>query len=133
MAKKQQIKQIKQINQSAEIRSIAEQLGKDAKFKDVFAKLQAQFPGHRFNENSCQQAFTLARQKLGFAPGPRRDKKTPAKPKVALAARVVPARSTSSSRADNGLVVDAITTAQKLIDVCGGREAAKHTIDNVTT
>lgn len=32
-----------------------------------------------------------------------------------------------------GLVVDAITTAQKLIAVCGGKEAAKQVIDNVTT
>jgi hypothetical protein len=31
-----------------------------------------------------------------------------------------------------GLVVDAITTAQKLIEACGGKEAAKHVIDNVT-
>jgi hypothetical protein len=29
-------------------------------------------------------------------------------------------------------VVDAITTAQKLIEACGGKEAAKHVIDNVT-
>jgi hypothetical protein len=31
-----------------------------------------------------------------------------------------------------GLVVDAITTAQRLIEVGGGKEAAKHVIDNVT-
>jgi hypothetical protein len=34
--------------------------------------------------------------------------------------------------APKGLVVDALTTAQKLIADCGGKEAAKHVIDNVT-
>jgi hypothetical protein len=32
-----------------------------------------------------------------------------------------------------GIVVDALTTAQKLIAACGGKEAAEHVIDNVTT
>lgn len=52
-----------------------------------------------------------------------------------MAARVVPAGSPKpkTSGAPKGLVVDALTTAQKLIEACGGKEAAKHVIDNVTT
>ena len=110
-----------EINQSAEIRSILGQLGKDAMFKDVFEKLQAQYRGHKFNKNSCQQAFTDARKKLGFSKGPRRGKPA-ARPKAALAARVVPAGTpiAKTIRGDEGLVGDAITTAQKLIAACGG-------------
>ena len=128
MAKKQGI------NQSGEIRSIAQQLGKDATFKDVFEKLQAQHKGHKFNENSCQQAFTLARKKLGFAKGRRGRKRSAAKPELAMAARVVPAERAAATRGrgSEGTVVEAMTTAQKLIAVCGGKQAAKHVIDNVT-
>jgi hypothetical protein len=46
---------------------------------------------------------------------------------------VVRAAQVGAVRAEKGLVVDAMTTAQKLIAVCGGKEAAKHVIDNVTT
>jgi hypothetical protein len=123
-------------NQSAEIRSILQGLGKRAKFKDVFEKLEAAHKGCRFNENACQQAFSVARKKLGFAKGARRGKKPAmAKPTVAIAARVVPAGGAEpqTARASKGLVVDALTTAQKLIAACGGKEAAKHVIDNVTT
>jgi hypothetical protein len=55
-----------EINQSAEIKATVEQVGKDAKFTDVFEKLQSQHKGHKFTPNSCQQAFTLARKKLRF-------------------------------------------------------------------
>jgi hypothetical protein len=48
-----------------------------------------------------------------------------------MATRVVPPGGHRIRHA-NGLVVDAITTAQKLIEACGGKEAAKHVIDNVT-
>lgn len=58
-------------NQSAEIRSILQKLGKDAKFRDVFEKLRANHKGRRFNENSCMQAFAVARRKLGFKKGRR--------------------------------------------------------------
>ena len=56
-------------------------------------------------------------------------------PTVVTAARVVPAGSAEpkTGHAPKGLVVDALTTAQKLIAACGGKEAAKHVIDNVTT
>ncbi|HEV3301421.1 MAG TPA: hypothetical protein VG055_17345 [Planctomycetaceae bacterium] len=122
-----------EINQSAEIRLMLEQLGKNASFKDVFAKLQAKYQGRKFNENSCQQAFTMARKKLGFAKGLGRMKGTAATPQPTTAARVVRAAQVGAVRAEKGLVVDAMTTAQKLIAVCGGKEAAKHVIDNVTT
>jgi hypothetical protein len=121
-------------NQSAEIRSILQELGKEAKFKDVFQKLRERHKGFEFNEDACQQAFTMARKKLGFYKGPRRGKKAvAAKPMTATAARVVPADEPKTTRVPKGLVVDALTTAQKLIAVCGGKEAAKHVIDNVTT
>lgn len=58
-------------NQSAEIRSILQKLGDDAKFRDVFAKLQTSHKGYRFNENSCMQAFAVARKKLGIKKGRR--------------------------------------------------------------
>jgi hypothetical protein len=122
-------------NQSAEIRSILQELGKAARFKDVFAKLQERRKAFTFNKNACQQAFTAARKKLGFAKGPRRGKKPAAtKPSTAIAARVVPAGNAEAKtpRGTKGFVVDAITTAQKLIAACGGKEAAKHVIDNVT-
>ena len=92
--------------------------------------------GYTFNQNSCQQAFTNARAKLGFKKRQRPRKKTAAQPTAATAARVVPAGGAepkTAGRRANGLVVDAITTAQKLIAACGGKEAAKHVIDNVTT
>ncbi len=75
-----------------------------------------------------------ARAKLGFKKRQRPKKKTAAQP-AAMAARVVPAGSPKpkTSGAPKGLVVDALTTAQKLIEACGGKEAAKHVIDNVTT
>jgi hypothetical protein len=116
--------------------TILQELGKRAKFKDVFEKLEAAHKGYTFNEIACQQAFSLARKKLGFAKGPRRDKRPAmAKPTVAMAARVVPAGGAKpqTAGAPKGLVVDALTTAQKLIAACGGKEAAKHVIDNVTT
>jgi hypothetical protein len=118
-------------NQAAEIRSILQELGKQAKFKDVFEKLQANHKGYQFNKNSYQQAFTSARAKLGFKERQRPRKKTAAQPAAAAAVRVVPASGPRVRHAD-GLVVGAITTAQKLIAACGGKEAAKHVIDNVT-
>jgi hypothetical protein len=127
MAKKQGL------NQSAEILSITEELGKNAKFKDVFERLQAKYKGDKFNENSCQQAFTLARKKLGFAKGRRSARRGAARPRAAMAARVVSAEPVGSVRGGKGFVVDAVTTAQKLIAACGGKEAAKHVIDNVTS
>jgi hypothetical protein len=44
-----------EFNQSAEIRSILQELGKEAKFKDVLQKLRARHKGYRFNENSCRK------------------------------------------------------------------------------
>jgi len=119
-------------NQAAEIRSILQELGQAAKFRDVFETLQANHKGYQFNKNSCQQAFTSAREKLGFKKRQRPKRKTAAQPAAVTAARVVPA-SAPRVRQANGLVVDAMTTAQKLIAACGGKEAAKHVIDNVTT
>ena len=123
------------LNQSAEIRSILQELGKEAKFRDVFEKLEDRHKGFKFNKNACQQAFTMARKKLGFAKGPRRGKKPAAAEPIAVtAAKVVPAGGAKlqTAGAPKGLVVDALTTAQKLIEACGGKEAAKHVIDNVT-
>jgi hypothetical protein len=122
-------------NQSAEIRSILQELGKQAKFRDVFEKLEANHKGYKFNKNSCEQAFTDARAKLGFKKRQRPRKKASGQPATATAARVVPAGGPKpkTAGAAKGLVVDALTTAQKLIAACGGKEAAKHVIDNVTT
>jgi hypothetical protein len=53
-------------DQAAEIRSILEELGKQAKFKYVFEKLKAKYKGYTFNKNACQQAFTNARAKVGL-------------------------------------------------------------------
>ena len=58
-------------NQAAEIRSILQLLGKEAKFREVFEKLRAEHKGYRLNENSCMQAFSTARAKLGFKKGRR--------------------------------------------------------------
>jgi hypothetical protein len=69
---------------------------------------------------------------VSFKKRQRPKKKTAAQPTAATAARVVPA-SGPRVRHASGLVVGAITTAQKLIEACGGKEAAKHVIDNVTT
>jgi hypothetical protein len=110
-------------------------MGKPSNKGMELERLPAQHKGFKFNENSCQQAFSIARKKLGFAKGPRRGKKPAmAKLTVATAARVVPAGGAEpkTARAPKGLVVDALTTAQKLIAACGGKEAAKHVIDNVT-
>lgn len=120
-------------NQAAEIRSILQELGKDAKFRDVFERLKANHKGYQFNLKACYQAFTVARQKLEFAQKAGRTRTRAASPAAAMAAKVVPAGQPPAARGAKGLVVDAITTAQKLIDVCGGKEAAKHVIDNVTT
>jgi hypothetical protein len=121
-------------NQAAEIRSILQELGKEAKFKDVFEKLQAKYKGYTFNQNACQQAFTNARAKLGFKKRQQQKKPAAAQPMAVTAARVVPVGGAEpqTARAPKGLVVDALTTAQKLIAACGGKEAAKHVIDNVT-
>ena len=121
-------------NQAAEIRSILQELGKQAKFKDVFEKLQAKYKGYTFNQNACQQAFTNARAKLGFKKRQGRKEPAAAQPTAVTAARVVPAGGAEPKTvgAPKGLVVDALTTAQKLIAACGGKEAAKHVIDNVT-
>jgi hypothetical protein len=121
-------------NQAAEIRAILQELGEGASFKDVFGRLRANHKGYRFNESSCKQAFTMARAKLRFKKRQRPSKKAAAQPAVAMATRVIPAGGTAAktAQAPKGLVVDALTTAQKLIAACGGKEAAKHVIDNVT-
>ena len=120
------------INQSAEIRSLAEKLGKGAKFKDVFEQLQAQHKGHRFNENSCQQAFSLARKKLGFV------KRSKSK-RVAL--RRTKGHRVGSVHAGNGRgngavaienrVLAIVRAARQLIDLTGDSRAAKAVIDHM--
>jgi len=120
------------INQSAEIRSLAEKLGKDAKFKDVFGQLQAQHKGHQFNENSCQQAFSLARKKLGFV------KRSKSK-RVAL--RKTRGHQVGGVHAGNGAgngalaienrVLAIVRAARQLIDLTGDPRSAKAVIDHM--
>ncbi len=121
-----------EINQSAEIRSIAERLGKDAKFKDVFEQLQAEHKGHEFNENSCQQAFSLARKKLGFA---KRSKSR----RVAL--RKTRGHQVRGGRGRKGVgsgvvaiedrILAIIRAAKELIALTGDSQSAKAVIDHM--
>jgi hypothetical protein len=115
-----------ELNQSAAIRSIAEKLGKNAKFKDVFAELQSQHKGRKFNENSCQQAFSNARKKLGFVKGPK--SKRVAKPKTT--GRGV-ARVGKGVVGIENRVLAVIRAAKELIALTGDSKAAKAVIDHM--
>src|SRR3954468_5474604 len=68
------------INQSKEIRELVKSMGRDASFRDVFGALKKNFEGHKFNENSCKQAYALGRRAAGFTRGKRVTKRKPGRP-----------------------------------------------------
>jgi hypothetical protein len=119
------------INQSAEIRTLLGAMGKDTKFKEMFRELQAKHKGHKFNENSCQQAFALARRHLGFTKGKK--SKRVLKPKTAMEHAVHGGRGANGRDLRHGEgIVQAIRSARSLLAACGNADAAKRLIDELS-
>ena len=117
-------------NQSAEIRSILQELGKEAKFKDVFQKLRERHRGFQFNENACQQAFSIARKKLGFVKGPKAKRVVKPKGSRHRVGGVRGAVGKGVLGIENR-VLEVIRAAKELIALTGDTEAAKAVIDHM--
>ncbi len=143
------------VNVSAEVRKLTE-ANKDAPFKTIFEQLQKRFHDRKFKESSALVAWSRSRVALGLTkrhqkekgdkpalsapprPAPTPVGKSPARPATQPTSRPTgrPTPPSVAIRAAAGRgganpVVDAMTTAQRLIALCGSKEAAKHVIDNV--
>src|ERR1700704_2383017 len=112
------------VNQSKEIRDLVKSMGKDASFRDVFGALKKNFEGHRFNENSCKQAYALGRRAAGFTRGKRVQKRKPGRPPGSVGRPKMAASSTRPAASGNG-ILQIIRAAKDLIAASGSTSAAK--------